>query len=120
MFIVLVNYFFLPAYNTFETILITIVLFALYLPFFFLPAYGTLETILITISGCLFNQEGGNDESATSDDDPELDRRLEKQRKRAIAAAHGARRSHASRNSSKDKGGRRSYNAKMQMKSLLW
>lgn len=73
-----------------------------------------------SIQSSTAGDEGGDDESATSDDDPELDRRLDKQRKRAIAAAHGARRSHASRNSSKDKGGRRSYNAKMQMKSLLW
>jgi RIO kinase 2 len=67
----------------------------------------------------IFNQ-GGDGGPVISDDDPELDRRLDKQRQRAIAAAHGARRSHASRNSSKDKGGRRSHNAKIQMKSLLW
>jgi len=64
--------------------------------------------------------DGGDGGPVISDDDPELDRRLDKQRQRAIAAAHGARRSHASRNSSKDKGGRRSHNAKIQMKSLLW
>lgn len=73
-----------------------------------------------SIQSSTAGDEGGDDGSVTSEDDPELERRLDKQRQRAIAAAHGKRRSHASRNSSKDKGGKRSHNAKTQMKSLLW
>lgn len=73
-----------------------------------------------SIQSSTAGDEGGDDGSVTSEDDPELERRLDKQRQRAIAAAHGKRRSHASRNSSKDKGGKRSHNAKAQMKSLVW
>uniref|UniRef100_A0A0D6R5L6 Serine/threonine-protein kinase RIO2 n=1 Tax=Araucaria cunninghamii TaxID=56994 RepID=A0A0D6R5L6_ARACU len=68
----------------------------------------------------LSSEKEGDDESSTSEDDPELNRRLEKQRRRAAAAAHSSKRSFASRNHSKDKGGRRSYNANMQMKSAMW
>lgn len=73
-----------------------------------------------SIQSSTAGDEGRDDGSVTSEDDPELERRLDKQRQRAIAAAHGKRRSHASRNSSKDKGGKRSHNAKAQMKSLVW
>ncbi|GLJ42583.1 hypothetical protein SUGI_0882710 [Cryptomeria japonica] len=71
------------------------------------------------ISASFAGQEGDG-ESVTSDDDSELDRRLDKQRRRAVAAAHSAKGSYASRNHSKDKGGRRSRNANIQMKSAFW
>ncbi|KAH9324289.1 hypothetical protein KI387_004467 [Taxus chinensis] len=65
-------------------------------------------------------KEGGDGESGTSDDNSELDRRLDKQRRRAVAVAHSVKNSYASRNHSKDKGGRRSRNANIQMKSAFW
>eukprot|EP01018_Ginkgo_biloba_P034501 Gb_31271 [translate_table: standard] len=66
-------------------------------------------------------EEGGEDDgSVRSDDDTELVRRLDKQRRQAVAAAHGAKRSYASRNTSKDKGGRRSRNANIQRKYIDW
>eukprot|EP00252_Welwitschia_mirabilis_P012883 TRINITY_DN2844_c0_g1_i1.p1 TRINITY_DN2844_c0_g1~~TRINITY_DN2844_c0_g1_i1.p1 ORF type:complete len:483 (+),score=101.20 TRINITY_DN2844_c0_g1_i1:176-1624(+) len=60
------------------------------------------------------------DDSSASDNDLELSKQLNKQRRRAILAAQGSKRSLASRNTTKDKGGRRSISAKMQMRSTLW
>lgn len=48
------------------------------------------------------------------EDDLELNKRLNKQRRRAIQAAHGKRKSFTSRNTYKDKGGRSSHNSKIQ------
>lgn len=45
---------------------------------------------------------------------PDFSKSLNKQRRRAIAAAHGGRKTSASRNSYKDKGGRSSCNSKIQ------
>ncbi|KAL6987338.1 non-specific serine,threonine protein kinase [Sarracenia purpurea var. burkii] len=64
-----------------------------------------------------------NEEEEDKDEeiDPELTKRLNKQRRRAIAAAHGGRKSCASRNSYKDKGGRSSsHNSKIQKQMSSW
>ncbi|XP_057768017.1 serine/threonine-protein kinase rio2-like [Salvia miltiorrhiza] len=53
-------------------------------------------------------------------DDPELEKRLSKQRQRAIQAARGRRKAITSRNSYKDKGGRSSQNSKIQKQLGSW
>lgn len=62
-------------------------------------------------------EEDGSEEE--DEDDPELEKRLSKQRKRAIRAAHGGKKSF-SRNTYKDKGGKSSNNAKTQMQFSGW
>ncbi|KAL3717285.1 hypothetical protein ACJRO7_008805 [Eucalyptus globulus] len=54
------------------------------------------------------------DESEENANDAELVKRLNKQRRRAIAAVHRGGKTIASRNSYKDKGGRSSHNSKIQ------
>ncbi|KAG5530314.1 hypothetical protein RHGRI_025305 [Rhododendron griersonianum] len=55
------------------------------------------------------------------EDNPDLTKRLNKQRRRAIAAAHGGgRKTSASRNSYKDKGGKSSCNSKIQKQVGSW
>ncbi|XP_010257739.1 PREDICTED: serine/threonine-protein kinase rio2 isoform X2 [Nelumbo nucifera] len=58
--------------------------------------------------------EKEDDNRNQGEDDATLIKRLSKQRRRAILAARGGRRSLASRNSYKDKGGKTSYNSKIQ------
>ncbi|KAJ0470615.1 putative non-specific serine/threonine protein kinase [Helianthus annuus] len=53
-------------------------------------------------------------EDDEQDDNPELEQRLAKQRRRAIQAARAGRKTNASRNSYKDKGGKSSHNSKIQ------
>uniref|UniRef100_A0A5B6YSJ7 Serine/threonine-protein kinase RIO2 n=1 Tax=Davidia involucrata TaxID=16924 RepID=A0A5B6YSJ7_DAVIN len=60
------------------------------------------------------------DEQIEHKDNPELTKRLYKQRQRAIAAAHGGRKTFASRNSYKDKGGKSSQNSKIQKQLSGW
>ncbi|KAA8541248.1 hypothetical protein F0562_025145 [Nyssa sinensis] len=60
------------------------------------------------------------DEQIEHKDNPELTKRLNKQRQRAIAAAHGGRKTSASRNSYKDKGGRSSQNSKIHKQLSSW
>uniref|UniRef100_A0A6V7QYD8 Serine/threonine-protein kinase RIO2 n=1 Tax=Ananas comosus var. bracteatus TaxID=296719 RepID=A0A6V7QYD8_ANACO len=69
-------------------------------------------------------QEDSNDLDNSDDDDDgsgdaELVKHLNKQRKRAVAAARG-RRALASRNSYKDKGGKSSHNSKIQKQVSKW
>nr|CAD1834484.1 unnamed protein product [Ananas comosus var. bracteatus] len=69
-------------------------------------------------------QEDSNDLDNSDDDDDgsgdaELVKRLNKQRKRAVAAARG-RRALASRNSYKNKGGKSSHNSKIQKQVSKW
>lgn len=54
------------------------------------------------------------DRQVDQEDDLELTKRLNRQRRRAIQAAHGRRKSFTSRNVYKDKGGRSSHNSKIQ------
>nr|TKS07413.1 hypothetical protein D5086_0000113260 [Populus alba] len=54
------------------------------------------------------------DNQSAIENDAELNKSLNKQRKRAVAAARGGRRSFASRNSYKDKGGKSSQNSRVQ------
>lgn len=63
--------------------------------------------------------EGGSDK-AVVEEDAELMKRLNKQRRRAIAAAHAGRKTNSSRNSYKDKGGRSSHNSKIQKQLSSW
>ncbi|CAI9108224.1 OLC1v1007778C1 [Oldenlandia corymbosa var. corymbosa] len=70
-------------------------------------------------------EEEGQHESGSLEDgdevvDPELTKSLSKQRRRAIKAAQGGRKASASRNSYKDKGGRSSYNSKVQKNLCSW
>lgn len=60
------------------------------------------------------------DESEENENDGELVKRLNKQRRRAIAAVHRGGKTIASRNSYKDKGGRSSHNSKIQKQLSSW
>ncbi|PON43131.1 Serine/threonine protein kinase [Trema orientale] len=66
--------------------------------------------------------ENTNDEEDESADenDAKLVKSLNKQRKHAISAAHRGRRTTTSRNSYKDKGGKSSYNSKIQKQLCNW
>ncbi|XP_047975212.1 serine/threonine-protein kinase rio2-like [Salvia hispanica] len=67
--------------------------------------------------------DSADDNSGTEeeqDDDPELEKRLTKQRQRAIQAARGRRKGITSRNSYKDKGGKSSHNSKIQKQLGSW
>ncbi|KAH7573414.1 hypothetical protein JRO89_XS03G0144800 [Xanthoceras sorbifolium] len=55
-----------------------------------------------------------------NENDAELMKRIEKQRRRAIAAARGGRKSLSSRNSYKDRGGKSSQNSKIQRQLSNW
>lgn len=65
-------------------------------------------------------EEEEEDEEIEQEDNPELTKQLNKQRRRAIAAAHGGRKTFASRNSYKDKGGRSAHNSKIQKQLSNW
>lgn len=67
-----------------------------------------------------FTFQGEEDNENVNENDAELDRGLVKQRRRAIAAAHGGRRSLASRNSYKDKGGKSSKSSRIQRQMCSW
>ncbi|KAF3329389.1 serine/threonine-protein kinase rio2 isoform X2 [Carex littledalei] len=62
----------------------------------------------------------GSDGSEEDENDEELTKRLNKERKRAIASAHGRRKLITSRNSYKDKGRKSSLNSKVQRQALQW
>lgn len=55
-----------------------------------------------------------------NEDNAELIHRLNKQRRRAVAAVHGRRKTLTSRNSYKDKGGKSSHNSKIQKQLSGW
>lgn len=61
-------------------------------------------------------EDGGEPDES----DPVLMKRLNRQRKRAIAVAQGGRKALSSRNSYKDKGGKSSHNSKMQRQACKW
>uniref|UniRef100_A0A6N2K8H9 RIO2 kinase winged helix domain-containing protein n=1 Tax=Salix viminalis TaxID=40686 RepID=A0A6N2K8H9_SALVM len=65
------------------------------------------------------SDEDGDNQSAI-ENDAELNKSLNKQRKRAVAAARGGRRSYASRNSYKDKGGKSSQSSRIQKQMCSW
>ncbi|KAH0724350.1 hypothetical protein KY284_000215 [Solanum tuberosum] len=60
------------------------------------------------------------EEEAESEDDPELEKSLSKQRRKAIQAAHRGKRNFASRNTYKDKGGKSSQNSKVHRQLSGW
>ncbi|XP_024170725.1 serine/threonine-protein kinase rio2 isoform X2 [Rosa chinensis] len=65
------------------------------------------------------NEEGDN-ETVTNDNDAELEKRLNKVRRRAVTAARGGRKTFASRNTYKDKGGKSSNSSKIQRQLSSW
>lgn len=65
-------------------------------------------------------QDASSEGESNDEDDPELMKRLSKQRQRAIASARGRRRTITSRNSYKDKGGKSSRNSKIQKQLGGW
>lgn len=66
---------------------------------------------LVVLSPCFFFcQEEGDESESGEEEDPKLQKRLEKTRTRAAAHVKSGGRSRNSRNASKDKGGRRSKN----------
>lgn len=69
---------------------------------------------------CGHDSEEEEEEQIGHDDDPELIKRLSKQRQRAIQAARGRRKVITSRNSYKDKGGKSSHNSKIQKQLNSW
>ncbi|XP_027118090.1 serine/threonine-protein kinase rio2-like [Coffea arabica] len=60
------------------------------------------------------------DRQTEHENEPELTKRLNKQRRRAIQAVQGGRKNFTSRNSYKDKGGRSSHNSKIQKQLGNW
>ncbi|KAK1270840.1 hypothetical protein QJS04_geneDACA014058 [Acorus gramineus] len=66
------------------------------------------------------SSQGEEDNNDTDDGDVVLAKRLDKQRRRAIAAAQGGRKAGSSRNSYKDKGGKTSHNSKIQRQTCNW
>ncbi|XP_077252943.1 protein serine/threonine kinase [Tasmannia lanceolata] len=68
----------------------------------------------------LQTSEKEEDNDGQNEGDAVLMKRLNKQRRRAVAAARGGRRSLASRNSYKDKGGKTSHNSKIQKQLGNW
>ncbi|KAK6930468.1 hypothetical protein RJ641_004562 [Dillenia turbinata] len=64
--------------------------------------------------------EKDEDNEDVNEVDAELSKRLNKQRRRAIAAAHSGRRIISSRNTYKDKGGKSSLNSKIQKQLNKW
>ncbi|PON36850.1 Serine/threonine protein kinase [Parasponia andersonii] len=70
----------------------------------------------------VLDTENTNDEEDESADenDAKLVKSLSKQRKHAISTAHRGRRTTTSRNSYKDKGGKSSYNSKIQKQLCNW
>jgi len=82
----------------------------------FLHHFYVLEGKALKVS--LFVQE--EDNQTMNDDDAELMKRLRKQNRRAIASVRGGRKTVASRNSYKDKGGKSSHNSKMQKQLSGW
>jgi RIO kinase 2 len=73
--------------------------------------------------GKVLSQEGDENDDESSDDgdeeDAELTKKLNKERKKAIAAAHGRRRPVSSRNTYKDKG-KGTMNSKIQRQACKW
>ena len=70
----------------------------------------------------LSQEDDDNDDDSSEDvdeEDAELTKQLNKQRKKAIAAAHGRRRPVSSRNAYKDKG-KGTINSKIQRQECKW
>lgn len=62
----------------------------------------------------------GEEEEQVEEDDPELKKRLNKQRKHAVKAAQGRKKSVTSRNTYKEKGSRSSHNSKIHKQLSSW
>ena len=90
-------------------------LFALLYNMISLGIYPTF--LCAKLSNFIFQEE---DNQSAIENDAELNKSLNKQRKRAVAAARGGRRSYASRNSYKDKGGKSSQSSRIQKQLCSW
>lgn len=86
----------------------------------FAEAEPSTETETQNASGKEVEEEEEEEKEIEQEDNPDLTKQLNKQRRRAIAAAHGGRRTFASRNSYKDKGGRSGHNSKIQKQLSNW
>jgi RIO kinase 2 len=82
-------------------------------------ASGENKSINLTADSTVDATESGGDEDAEDEDDALLTKQLNKQRKRAMAAALGRRRPLTSRNTYKDKG-KGTMNSKIQKQSCQW
>lgn len=90
---------------------------------FWVQTFSLLANVLanVTVGGVSFVLQRDNDgESKDENEDTELNKRLYKQRQRAIASASGGRKTRTSRNTYKDKGRKSSNSSKMhkQMTSI--
>ncbi|XP_022152790.1 serine/threonine-protein kinase rio2 isoform X2 [Momordica charantia] len=74
----------------------------------------------VSRNGSSETRENDNGEGREENDETELNKRLNKQRRRAIASASGGRKARASRNTYKDKGRKSSNNSKLQKQIGIW
>ena len=74
----------------------------------------------VTFDVSIYLQRDDEGEARDENDDTELNKRLNKQRQRAIASASGGRKGRASRNTYKDKGRKSSNNSKIHKQIGLW
>ncbi|XP_075474366.1 serine/threonine-protein kinase rio2 isoform X1 [Primulina tabacum] len=81
------------------------------------PANPENDARIETQAGC---DNGSEEEEENDSKNPELIKRLNKQRKHAIQSARGRRKVISSRNTYKDKGGRSSHNSKIQKQLSSW
>lgn len=65
------------------------------------------------------NDDDSSEDADEEEEDAELTKQLNKQRRKAIAAAHGRRRPTSSRNAYKDKG-KGTMNSKIQRQACQW
>ena len=81
---------------------------------------GKDESCEAAESGASEREDATDEEENEMENEAELTKSLNKQRRHAIAATRRGRKSHASRNSYKDKGGRSSHNSKLQKQLSGW
>ncbi|XP_057758085.1 serine/threonine-protein kinase rio2 [Arachis stenosperma] len=81
---------------------------------------GKDESCEAAESGASEREDATDEEENEMENEAELTKSLNKQRRHAIAATRRGRKSHASRNSYKDKGGRSSLNSKLQKQLSSW
>ncbi|KAJ0969382.1 hypothetical protein J5N97_022259 [Dioscorea zingiberensis] len=71
-------------------------------------------------NNCETSQEDKDDSNDQDEGDALLTKRLSRQRRRAVAAAHGGSKVFSSRNSYKDKGGKSNHNSKLHRQACQW
>lgn len=85
-----------------------------------LKACGEVEEVQHSSEGKHQDTSDPVEDESEQDENPELVERLARQRKRAIQAARAGRKTNASRNAYKDKGGKSSQNSKIQKQMSNW